>query len=132
MRINRNIITLFTAIILSTFTPVSIITTSASASFVKSKMVSDKGDNVSSREIDEIKVKRVLENKLVREKLKSSGMTSQEVTRKMEKMNDQEIHQIASLSDKIPSGGDGAVGFVVGVLVITVLVLVIIYLAKRV
>jgi len=132
MRSNRRFIILVIALILGTFTPASVISTSARASFVKSRMVSENGDQVTSREIDELKVKRALENKLVKEKLKNSGLTSREVEKKMEKMNDQEIHQIALLSDKLPTGGDGAVGFVVGVLVITILVLVILYLAKRV
>ena len=47
-------------------------------------------------------------------------------------MSDQEIHQIASLSEKIPAGGDGGIGVVIGVLVIVALVLVILYLYKRV
>lgn len=118
-------------LILSTFVPASIISTSANASLVESSMVGEDGKILTPREIDELKVKRVLENKLVKAKLTGSGLTAGEVAYKMDKMTDREIHQLASLSDKIPAGGN-AVGFVVGVLAITILVLVILYLAKKV
>jgi hypothetical protein len=47
-------------------------------------------------------------------------------------MSDEQVHQIASLSDRIPAGGDGVVAVVVTVLVIVALVLLIIFLWKRV
>lgn len=120
------------ALIIVTFTPVSLISTSVNASMVQSSMVTEDGETLSPREIDEIKVKRALEHKLVSERLQSSGLTKDQVVEKMDKMSDAEVHQIASLSEKVPAGGNGAVGAVVGVLVIIVLVLVIIYLVDRV
>lgn len=117
--------------ILATFIPSSRVSVSARASVAGSQMVTENGHALSPRETDELKIKRVLENKLVKEKLLDSGMSEKEVIQKIENMSDNEIHQIASLSEKVPSGGS-AVGFVVGLLAITVLVLVIIYLAKRV
>lgn len=118
-------------LILSTFIPASIISTSANASLVESRMIDKNGETLTTRKINELKVKRVLENKLVKAKLTGAGLTAEEVTRKMDRMTDEEIHQLASLSDRMPAGGN-AVGFVLGVLAITVLVLVILYLAKRV
>jgi len=127
-----NIKFLIITLVLSTFIPVSMFSTSARASFQRSQMVTKDGKPLSSREIDEIKVKRVLEQKLVGERLKESGLSKEEVVNKMDKMSDQEVHQIAALSDKVPAGGNGAVGAVVGVLVIIVLILFIIYLLDRV
>lgn len=120
------------AAILSTFLPASLIHTSAQAAVMQSQMVTENGSALSSRDVDEIKVKRAIENKLVQQKLESSGLTKAEVLEKMDKMSDEEVHQIASLSDSIPSGGNGAIGLVTGVLVIVVLVLLILFLVKKV
>lgn len=123
---------LIIGIILSTFTPVSLIINSAKASFKDSEYITNDGKKISSRKIDEIKVRRALENKLVAEKLKSYGLTKEQVIDKMDKMGDEEIHQLASLSDKIPAGGDSGLGIVIAILVIVALVLGILYLYKRV
>lgn len=119
------------ATILSTFLPASLIHTSAQAAVMQSQMVTENGNVLSSRDVDEIKVKRAIENKLVQERLESAGLTKTEVIEKMDKMTDAEVHQIASLSDNIPSGGS-AIGFVTGVLVIVVLALLIVFLVKKV
>jgi hypothetical protein len=60
------------------------------------------------------------------------GLTKEQVLEKMDRMSDEEVHQIASLSDRVPSGGDSGLGIIIGVLVIVALVLVILYLYKRV
>lgn len=119
------------ATILSTFLPASLLHTSAQAAVMQSQMVTENGNVLSSRDVDEIKVKRAIENKLVQERLESAGLTKTEVIEKMDKMTDAEVHQIASLSDNIPSGGS-AIGFVTGVLVIVVLALLIVFLVKKV
>lgn len=120
------------AIILSTFLPASLLTSSADAAFRNSQYITASGETVSSRDIDELKVRRSLENKLVAEKLMSHGLSKDQVIAKMEKMSDDDVHHLASLSERVPSGGDSGIGIVVGVLVIIALVLVILYLYKRV
>ena len=45
---------------------------------------------------------------------------------------DEQVHQMASLADRIPAGGDAALGIVIALLVIVALVLLIIYLYRRV
>ena len=132
MLLNSNFRFLIIVVILSSFIPVSLISSSANAAFKSSQYITDTGETVSSRDIDEIKVRRSLENKLVAEKLMSNGLTREQVIAKMDKMSDEDIHQLASLSDRIPSGGDSGAGLVIAVLVIIALVLLILYLYKRV
>jgi uncharacterized membrane protein len=119
-------------LIIFTFTPVAVFHSTAQAAMVDSQMI-DTGENASTlREINEIKVRRALENKIVAEKLKGHGLTAEEVSEKLATMTDDQVHQIASLTDRIPAGGNGAVGIVVAILVIVALVLLIVYLWKRV
>lgn len=119
-------------LILMTFIPVSLITASVNAATVDSQMISPEENASTKREIDEIKVRRALENKIVAEKLSSHGLTPEEVTLKLNQMSDEQVHQMASLADRIPTGGDAGLGIVITILVIVALVLVIIFLYKRV
>lgn len=119
-------------LILATFTPVSFITPGARAATAESKMMTMGNDNPTTREINELKVKRALENKIVANKLMGHGLTTEEVSQKLNTMTDEQVHQMASLADKIPAGGDAGLGIVIAILVIAALVLLIIYLFKRV
>ena len=126
-RLNLSIIFL----VLFTFTPVSLIHSTAQAAMTDSQMIAP-GENASTlREINEKKVKRALENKIVAEKLMSHGLTAEEVSEKIDEMSDEQVHQIASLSDKIPAGGD-TTGVIIAILVIVALVLLIVFLWKRI
>ena len=125
-----NIIIVF--LVLITFVPVSLISISANAAVTESQMISP-GENASTiREINELKVRRALENKIVAEKLMGHGLTKEEVSEKIDGMSDEQVHQIASLTDRIPAGGDSGLAIVVTILVIVALVLLIVYLFKRV
>lgn len=121
-----------TCLVIMTFAPVSLVSTSAKAAVADSQMISPGEYPSTKREIDEAKVKRALENKIVAEKLMSHGLTRDEVLKKLDSMSDEQVHQMASLSDKIPAGGDAGLGIVITILVIVALVLLIIFLFKRV
>lgn len=119
-------------LVLVTFIPVSLISTSVNAAVSESQMISPEQNASTKREINEIKVRRALENKIVAEKLMSHGLTKEEVSKKIDTMSDEQVHQIASLADRIPAGGDGVIAVVVTLLVIAALVLLIIFLWKRI
>jgi hypothetical protein len=119
-------------LVLITFVPVSLISISSNAAVTESQMISPAENASTIREINELKVRRVLENKIVAEKLMSRGLTKEEVSDKIGEMSDEQVHQIASLTDRIPAGGDGGLAIVVTILVIVALVLLIVYLYKRV
>lgn len=133
MSLYRGRLPIYIAIlVLVTFTPVSLISAGAKAATVESQMISPEQNASTKREIDEIKVRRALENKIVAEKLMSHGLTKEEVSQKLNQMSDEQVHQMASLADRIPAGGDSGLGIVIAVFVIVALVLLIIYLWKRV
>jgi hypothetical protein len=119
------------AVILGSFTPVSLISKSAEGAMVASQMISPGGET-SARDIDEGKVRRMLENKIVAERLKSYGLSKEEVIAKMDKMSDEQVHQLAALSDRIPAGGDGAATAAVIVLVVFIIVILILIILRRI
>ncbi len=82
------------------------------------------------RAADLNKIRSLLETKVVTEKLKQLGFNKEEIQTRLDQLTDQQIHQVALKVDQLKVGGDG--GIVIGILVIVVLVLLVIYLAKRI
>lgn len=119
------------SLILASFVPATLLSTAAHAAVADSRIILPDGKTSSARQVDETKVRRVLENKVVSEKLKSYGLTKQEVLVKMERMSDEQVHQMAVLSGRIPAGGN-AIGVLIGILAVVVLVLLILFLVRRV
>jgi len=72
------------------------------------------------------KIRKTLEMKMVRERLKAFGYTSEEVEKKLSQLNDQQIHQIALSLDELKVGGDGWAVLII-ILLIAILAGVIIY-----
>ena len=76
------------------------------------------------------KIQILLENEIVRAKLSAYGLTADEVNRKLDQMNDNQIHLLAQASDDLLAGGSG-VGLVIGLLVIVFLVVLIMKLMNK-
>ncbi len=106
MSLTRNQIYRLTIIIvmLISFIPVSLVSKSAECAMVDSQMIIP-GGKKSSREIDAEKVRSMLEEKIVAERLRSYGLSNEEVTTKIVNMSDGQIHQLAALSDRVTAGG---------------------------
>lgn len=78
-----------------------------------------------SREADINKIQRVLESKMVSQRLSEFGLSMNEINSKLTKLSDADVHQFASQMDSLMPGGDAGVAIIL-LLVITILVLVII------
>ena len=93
------------------------------ASLVESRLST--GEQVLEKEQHIESIRGALEHKLVAQKLKDYGLSQEEVIARMENMDEQQLHQLASLSDEIG-------GAVIGVIAAAVLVLTLIYLILRI
>jgi hypothetical protein len=82
----------------------------------------------SDRQSDIQKIQKVLESKMVIERLKAFGFTQDEIQARLNQLNDQQIHQIAQKLDELSVGGDGG-EVVIAILLIAILVVLIIYLS---
>jgi hypothetical protein len=74
------------------------------------------------------RVERVLGDQEIRTKLAELGMSPDEMSVRLATLSDTELRQLASQIDQARYGGDS----ITGILVLVVLVLLIIYLAKRI
>jgi len=101
------------------------ITPRAYAGFAPSEMI---GLSPAERAADLQKVRQFLEMKMVRERLKDFGYTSEEVQSRLSRLDDEQIHQLALKLDDLNVAGDSGLGIIIGLLIIVVLVIVIIQL----
>lgn len=87
-------------------------------------------DITSVRDADMLMAQRVLEHKVVAQKLHDYGLTPEQAQTRLASMSDRDLHTLASASRGLPSGGD-ATGALIGVLVVVVLVIVILKLTNH-
>ncbi len=84
-----------------------------------------------ARAADMGKVQSFLEQKIVLQKLSDYGVSPDEAMAKIRTMSDRDLHRFASLTDRVPEGADSALGFVIGVAILIILVIVIVKLMNK-
>jgi hypothetical protein len=72
-------------------------------------------------------IQKVLETKMVRERLGEFGFTPDEVRARLERLDDRQLHGLAMRLDELQTGGDG-LGVVIALLVIAILVVILLQL----
>jgi chorismate synthase len=97
------------------------------AGFVTSEIITHQQID---RTADLQKIQKVIETKIVRERLENLGFTQDEIQTRISQLSDEQIHNLALNLDQLKVGGDG-LGVVVALLVIALLVVVIVYLTKH-
>lgn len=79
------------------------------------------------RAADLEKIQKVLETKMIRERLEQLGFSSEEINSRLSQLSDKQIHQLALKLDELKVGSDG-LGVVISLLVIVILVIIILQL----
>jgi hypothetical protein len=80
---------------------------------------------------DLAKVQSFLENKIVVQKLVDYGVSPGEAKSKIEAMNAQDLHRLASLTDRTAAGADDGIGLLIGIAILIILVIVILKLTHK-
>jgi hypothetical protein len=80
----------------------------------------------SDRHSDLQKIQKVLESKMIRERLRQLGFSEEGIQNRLHQLTNDQIHQIALNVDELNVGGDGAAVFII-ILLILILAGVIIY-----
>ena len=84
-----------------------------------------------ARSEDLAKVQSFLENKIVVQKLVDYGVSTEEAKAKVEAMSAQELHQLASLTDRVGAGTDSGIGILIGLAILVILIIVIFKLMNK-
>jgi hypothetical protein len=81
------------------------------------------------RAADLAKIQTALETKELQQRLLDYGLTPDETAARIDKLTDEQLHQLASNLDSVQAGGD-ALGLLLGLAIIALLVVLIIYLLE--
>ena len=84
-----------------------------------------------SRAGDMAKVQSFLENKVVVQKLVDYGVSPAEAMAKVRAMSAQDLHRLASLTDRAAAGTDSGIGILIGLAVLIILIIVIFKLMNK-
>jgi len=71
------------------------------------------GLSQSDRSTDLGKIQKILETKMIRERLENLGFSQDEIQKRLGKLSDQQIHRLALTLDELKVGGDGEVIIIV-------------------
>ncbi len=96
------------------------------ASFISS----DESFSYNMRQQDTATIKKVLEQKLVKQRLKVLGYSEDEVKARLDKLSDNELHRFATQLDTLTAGGD-ALGVLVAILVIAAIIALILFMTGK-
>jgi len=88
-------------------------------------------EGAASRVEDMAKVQSFLENKVVVQKLVDYGVSPAEAMAKVRSMSAQDLHRLASLTDRAAAGTDSAIGFLIGLAILVILIIVILKLMNK-
>ena len=83
-----------------------------------------------ARSADQAKVQATLESSVIKQRLLDFGLTPEETTARLNKLSDEQVHQLAANMDAVQAGGDSVLGLVLGLAIIALLVVLIIYLLE--
>ena len=83
---------------------------------------------ISTRSADLQTIQKTLESKILGERLHAMGLSDAEIQTRLSRLSDEQVHQLASQIHAVHPAG----GLLIGILVVVVLVLLVIYLFKRI
>jgi hypothetical protein len=93
------------------------------AGFVPSEIIMH---SQSDRAYDMQKVQKILEQKMVQQRLEALGFTKEEIQKRLNQLSDEQMHNLALNLDELKVGG--ALGLIIVLLVIAILVVLLIQL----
>lgn len=100
------------------------ITPKVEAGFSPSELI---GQSRMDRSTDVEKIRKFLETKMIRERLHAFGFSQEEIQTRLDRLTDDQLHQVALKLDELKVAGDGAEAVII-LLLIAAIVLLIIYL----
>jgi hypothetical protein len=113
--------------VLVAFTCLSLLPVDAGAALVESRLAT--GVAVSERAEQIETIRSVLETELVRQRLADYGLTAEEIGARLPELDDEQLHQLAALSDRLAEGG--VLGAIIVILVVVLLVVLILRVSGK-
>ncbi len=94
-------------------------------------VIASRLSDTAGRSEDLAKVQSFLENRIVVQKLIDYGVSPEEAMAKVQAMSAQDLHRLASLTDRAAAGADSGLGLLIGLAVLIILIIVIVKLMHK-
>jgi hypothetical protein len=94
-------------------------------------VIASHGTGSNLRAEDIAKMEEFLERKMVLQRLMDYGVSPEEAMTKIRTMSGQDLHRLASMTDRMAEGADSGVGVLVGLAVLVILILIILMLMDK-
>lgn len=114
-------------LVLITFSSLALFPVQSQAALIESRLADGGLASVRAAETETIRL--ALEKEIVAQRLADYGISASEVMAKLPALSDEQIHQLAGLSDDLAAGG--VLGEVIAVLLIILLVVVILRIMDK-
>lgn len=114
-------------LVLVSFSSVALFPAQSRAALIESRMAD--GTLASERAAQVETIRQTLEKEIVAQRLADYGISAGEVMAKLPTLSDEQIHQLAGLSDDLAAGG--VLGEVIAVLLIILLIVVILRIMDK-
>jgi hypothetical protein len=101
----------------------------AEAMFVPAAPPQNTTDAAAVRAADMAKIQAALESKVLRQRLMDYGLSPEEAVSRLNTLSDEQVHQFAARTDSLQAGGDPG-GFLVGLMVLALLVVILVFLLE--
>ncbi len=103
------------------------------AFFVTSPMFQKNSSQSTSMRTEGLeKIQKVLESKIISQRLMDFGLNSEEIDGRIEQLTDEEIHYFATQLDALNAGGDAG-GFIIGAVILAAIIwLILHYTGKKI
>ncbi|MHB8482764.1 MAG: PA2779 family protein [Nitrospiria bacterium] len=88
------------------------------------------GPDPAHRDQDIKNIQKILETKLLQQRLKDLGLSAEQISSRISQLSDAQLHQISSKIDSMQTGGgDDGLGVIIALLVIAILVVVLLQIS---
>ncbi len=104
------------------------ITPRVEAAFSPSEVI---GQQAVNRIADLEKIQKVIEVKMIRERLHALGLSQEEIQARLNQMSNDQVHQLALELDELKVGGDDAVTVLIVLVIVAIAILVVYLLGYR-
>ena len=99
------------------------------AMFLPSSVSLALGGSSPDRQQNLDRLQKLLESRLISQRLSDLGFSQEEVSSRLDRLSDEQVHYFASHLEGLQTGGDAALGIIIALLVIAVLVVVLLQLS---
>src|SRR5262249_4729571 len=98
------------------------------AMFLPSGVSLAEKDSSVHRKQDTDKLQKILESRLVSQRLADLGFSQKDISSRLDRLSDEQVHYFASHLESVQTGGDAGLGIIIALLVIAILVVVLLQL----